>query len=134
MLEELQTLLLVGLLVSTYYLTIGCRSIGESLPNESGNISDKVDNATERIQGMTDVLDDIANLLNEGLHSVADKAATQMESNPMATLLTGFISRMTSPKEHGEKPQDWEILPPNETQTEKAETILDGNSPINTGG
>ena len=102
------------------------------MPNESGNISDKVDNATERIQSVADVLDDIANLLNEGLHAVADRAATQMESNPLGTLLNGFISRMTSPPNYGEKPQEWEILPPDETQTEKAETIIDGNSPIST--
>lgn len=121
MLEELQTLLLVGLLVSTYYLTIGCRNIGEIMPNESGNISDKVDTATDRIQAVADVLDDIANLLNEGLHAVADKAHTQMDNNPLGALLTGFISRMTSPEGHGKEPQDWEILPPDPTQTKQTE-------------
>ena len=56
MLEELQTLALVGLLVSTYYLTVGCRKISEGIPEESEAISSKVASATE-------VLDDIANLL-----------------------------------------------------------------------
>ena len=49
MLQELQTLALVGLLVSTYYLTIGCRQIGASLPAESSNISDKVAGATRHV-------------------------------------------------------------------------------------
>ena len=125
MLEELQTLLLVGLLVSTYYLTIGCRNIGEIMPNESGNISEKVDNATDRIRDMTGVLDDIANLLNEGLHTVAEKAGTQMDNSPLGTLLTGFISRMYSPVEHGSKPQDWEILPPDNSQTKETKDEFD---------
>ena len=128
MLEELQTLLLVGLLVSTYYLTIGCRNIGEIMPNESDNISGKVDNATDRIQDMTAVLDDIANLLNEGLHAVADKAHTQMDNNPLGALLTGFISRMTSPEGHGKEPQDWEILPPKEQTTQETQDEFDTTS------
>ena len=131
MLEELQTLLLVGLLVSTYYLTIGCRNIGEIMPNESGNISTKVDNATDRIQDMTAVLDDIANLLNEGLHAVAEKAHTQMDNNPLAALLTGFISRMTSPQEHATQQENWEVLPPDPTQKNETETILDEHSAVN---
>jgi len=114
MLEEFQTLLLVGLLVSTYYLTIGCRNIGESLPNESGNITDKVDS-------MTTVLDDIANLLNEGLHAIGNSGSTHTATNPMEALLTGFISRMTSPSEHGSTAQqeEWEILPPIEEDDKK---------------
>ncbi len=118
MLEELQTLLLVGLLVSTYYLTVGCRNIGEIMPNESDNISGKVDNATDRIRDMTAVLDDIANLLNEGLHTVAEKANTQMDNSPLGAILSGFIARMTSPEEHGKEQEEWEILPPNDPKTE----------------
>ena len=93
MLQELQTVALVGLLVSTYYLTIGCRSLGDSLPHESGNISDKV-------EGMTEVLDDIANLLNEGLQSFAGGGHAQTPSSPMEAILSGFISSMTSKPNH----------------------------------
>ena len=111
MLEELQTLLLVGLLVSTYYLTIGCRNIGETLPYESGTISDKVDSATDKIGGMTEVLDDIANLLNDGLHALSEPQLAQMPNNPLQTILTGFISRMTSPLEHAsQKQEEREVL------------------------
>ena len=122
MLEELQTLLLVGLLVSTYYLTIGCRNIGETLPYESGTISDKVDSATDKIGGMTEVLDDIANLLNDGLHALTETQVAQMPNNPLQSILTGFISRMTSPLDHASEEQTqreiFEVITPNEKEAE----------------
>ena len=109
MLEEVQTLLLVGLLVSTYFLTLGCRQINEHLPTESGNITDKV-------SGVTEVLDDIANLLNEGLLSISDITPSTSPGSPIEALLSGFISRITSPLDDGSKtqPEEWEILPPND--------------------
>jgi hypothetical protein len=107
MLQELQTLALVGLLVSTYYLTVGCRRIGDSLPTESGQISDKVAGATE-------VLDDIADLLNEAVQSFAGMGATQTPSSPMEAILSGFITSMTSKANHGTQSQEWEVLPPDE--------------------
>jgi len=122
MLEELQTLLLVGLLVSTYYLTIGCRNIGETLPYESGTISEKVDSATGKIGVMTEVLDDIANLLNDGLNALTDSPVAQIDNNPLQSILTGFISRITSPPEHASEEQTqreiFEVIPP---ENEKAQ-------------
>ena len=94
MLEELQTLALVGLLVSTYFLTIGCRNISESMPLESGHISDKVASATE-------VLDDIADLLNEALQSLGTVGSAQTPSSPMEAILSGIIGSMTSKGNHG---------------------------------
>ena len=103
MLEELQTLALVGLLVSTYYLTVGCRRIGDSLPTESGQI-------TEKVAGATEVLDDIADLLNEAVQSFAGMGATQTPSSPMEAILSGFITSMTSKANHGTQPEEREIL------------------------
>ena len=117
MLQELQTLALVGLLVSTYYLTIGCRQIGASLPAESGNISDKVAGATE-------VLDDIADLLNEAVQSVGAMGSTQTPSSPMEAILSGLISSMTNKGVHGHPQEEsertiYEIIPPtNEEATD----------------
>ena len=114
MIEELQTLALVGLLVSTYYLTIGCRRIGDSLPTESSQISDKVAGATE-------VLDDIADLLNEALQSLSGVGATQTPSSPMEAILSGFITSMTSKANHGPLTEEWQIRkddPPPTLETE----------------
>ena len=94
MLEELQTLALVGLLVSTYYLTIGCRKIGDSLPDESGHISSRIDATSDKIGTMTEVLDDIANLLNEGLGALAGNRV-ESPSNPVEMILSSVISPET---------------------------------------
>ena len=106
MLEELQTLALAGLLVSTYYLTVGCRKISETMPLESGNISEKVASATE-------VLDDIADLLNEALAGLSVPANAQTPSSPMESILGGLISSMIKPPNHATPQQEeWEILDP----------------------
>ena len=104
MLEELQTLALVGLLVSTYFLTVGCRKISESMPLESGQISDKVAGATE-------VLDDIADLLNEALAGLSGPTNAQTPSSPMDAILGGLISSMIKPPNHATpQSQEWEVL------------------------
>ena len=94
MLQELQTLLLVGLLVSTYYLTVGCRNISASLPAESGQISDK-------IEGVSSLLDEMNDLLNEGLAGLSTAGGTQTPSSPMEAILGGLISSMTNKANHG---------------------------------
>jgi len=118
MLEELQTLALVGLLVSTYYLTIGCRRIGDSLPTESGQI-------TEKVAGATEVLDDIADLLNEAVQSFAGMGATQTPSSPMEAILSGFITSMTSKANHGTQSQEWQVQQNDSPPTLETENELD---------
>ena len=115
MLEELQTLALVGLLVSTYYLTVGCRKIGDSMPLESTNI-------TEKVTGVTEVLDDIADLLNEGIQSFSGGPIAQTPNSPMQSILSAFLSSATTPKEHGDttQPEEWEVLDPTENPTNEA--------------
>ena len=106
MLQELQTLALVGLCVSTYYLTVGCKRIGETLPTESTQISDKVAGATE-------VLDDIADLLNEALAGLPLASNPQTPSSPLDAILGSLISGMTKPPNHANPQQEeWEILDP----------------------
>ena len=114
MLEELQTLALVGLLVSTYYLTVGCRKIGDSMPEESTNI-------TEKVAGVTEVLDDIADLLNEALESFTGNVPTQTPSSPMQSILSAFLTSATTPKEHAPLTQErpiYEVDPSTPLETE----------------
>jgi hypothetical protein len=126
MIEELQTILLVGLLVSSYYLTIGCKNIGESLPYESSHITDKVDGASEKISGMTEVLDDIANLLNEAVQSISGMGVTQTASSPVEMILSSLMSRMTSPSEHGNTlTQEWQVREDDSPPTLETENELD---------
>jgi hypothetical protein len=124
MLEELQTLALVGLLVSTYYLTIGCRKIGDSLPDESGHISSRIDATSDKIGTMTEVLDDIANLLNEGLGALAGNRV-ESPSNPVEMILSSVISRMTMPQHDGPKQEEWTIQQNDSPPTLETENQLD---------
>ena len=121
MLQELQTVALIGLLVSTYYLTIGCKNISESLPDESGHISNKIDATTEKIGGMTEVLDDIANLLNEGLGAIAGTPISQTASSPVEMILSTLMSSMTSTPNHGTQQTEREILEIDPKQTLETE-------------
>ena len=121
MLEELQTMALVGLLVSSYYLTIGCKNISESLPHESTHITDKLDASSAKLSGMTEVLDDIANLLNEGLGAIVQSGMTQTASSPVEMILNSLMTRMSSPPEHGPQQEIWEVRkddPPTTLETE----------------
>ena len=126
MLEEVQTALLIGLLVSSYYLTVGCKNISESLPHESTHISDRVDGASEKISGMTEVLDDIANLLNEAVQSFAGMGVTQTASNPVEMILSSLITRMTSPIEHADPlKEEWPLRQNDSPPTLETENQLD---------
>ena len=126
MIEELQTVLLVGLLVSSYYLTIGCKNISESLPHESSHITHKVEGASEKITGMTEVLDDIANLLNEGLGALSNSLPAQTASSPVEMILSSLMTRMTSPSEHGNTlTEEWQVRKDDSPPTLETENELD---------
>jgi hypothetical protein len=112
------------MLVAMYFLTEGCKRINESMPYESGQITGKVDGMTEELSNATSVLDDIANLLHEGLTSLPSTSPAQTDNSPLGMILNGLISNMTNPQVDGPKhtePQEWEVLPnQDDTTTEEA--------------
>jgi len=123
--DELQTLALVGMLVAMYFLTEGCKRINESMPYESGQITGKVDGMTEELSNATSVLDDIANLLHEGLTSLPIPQTAQTDNSPLGMILNGFISNMMNPEVDGPKhtePQEWEVLPNEDNSTTQEAT------------
>ena len=113
--EYIQSITLVALLVFLFYTERTMRSKIENMPSQTVDVEDK-------ISGMTEVLDDIADLLNEGLQSLTGASHAQTPSNPMEAILSGLISSMTSKANHGPTTQErtiHEIDPtPNESQTE----------------
>ena len=98
MIEYAQAFALFALLGFAFFMEKSMRSKIEELPSQTEAITDK-------ITGMTEVLDDIADLLNEGLAG-----------------LSVFIGNLTAPKNHGPTTQErtiHEIDPTqNESQTE----------------
>jgi hypothetical protein len=130
MLEYLYLICLLCLTVSVPILIRGCFSIHSQLPVQGGDISSRIDK-------VADLLDEMADIINNAVRWQEEiMPSTPTPSSPIMTLLNAFMSNTASPPKHGttEKPQEWEIYPPNDTQTNETETILDEYSPINTGG
>jgi hypothetical protein len=129
MIEYLYLFCLLCLTISVPVLIRGCFNIHKELPHQGGNISEKIDGVNDILNELADFISDVANGIN----------SSPVNTNPptlVDTLLTAFLKRGSpSPLEHGKtQPQDWEILPPNDTQTNETETIIDEYSTINNGG
>ena len=121
MIEYLYLACLLCLTISVPILIRGCFNIHNELPTQGGNISEKID-------GVNEVLNELADF-------VADLARNNLFSSPqtntppdLLTVLTAFLKRDTpSPSQHGstQESQEWEVLPPNDTQTNETENELD---------
>jgi len=127
MIEYLYLACLLCLTISVPILIRGCFKIHHELPAQGGNISEKID-------GVNDVLNELADFVADLARNGLFQAAQTNTPPDFVTLLTAFLKRDTpSPSQHGtQEPQDWEILPPNDTQTNETETILDEHSAVNT--
>ena len=117
MIEYAQAFALFALLGFAFFMEKSMRSKIEELPSQTEAITDK-------ITGMTEVLDDIADLLNEAMHAVGNSAIAQTPSSPVEAILSAFIGNMTSKANHGNPTQqeEWEVLPPNDDSTTQETT------------
>ena len=91
MIEYAQAFALFALLAFAFFMEKSMRSKIEELPSQTEAITDK-------ITGMTEVLDDIADLLNEAMHAVGNSAIAQtpmrsMEGAPTSTGWSDACSR-----------------------------------------
>lgn len=109
MLEEMQSLALLGLLVCQYYLIRGCLGINEAIPAHGGEIAGRIDRTA-------DLLDEVAQLISDFGDSISPGAVAQPPTGPM-DLLTAFLNnRMNPAQPHATPEQEWEVLP-NENDT-----------------
>ena len=110
-LSTLQGLALLGLLASHYLLVKGCFGIRESIPTAGGAI-------TERLDKTTDLLDEVAELLNEAVAGVAGSAEPPtMPASPVGVILNALMSRPPMEPNYGTSTQRpiQDITPPNPT-------------------
>ena len=113
MLEEMQSLALLGLLVCQYYLIRGCFRINESIPVAGGGIR-------EEITRTADLIDEVAQLIADFGDAVPPAAVAQPAGGPL-DLLTAFLNnRMNTAQSHATPSEEWEVLPndPNPTPNE----------------
>ena len=117
MIEYAQAFALFALLAFAFFAERTMRSRIEELPDQTEVITDK-------ITRMTEVLDDIADLLNEALHAIGSSPLAQTPTSPVEAILNAFIGNMTSKPNHGNPTQqeEWEVLPPNDDSTTQETT------------
>ena len=114
MIEYAQTFAMFAILAFGFYIEKSMRSKIEELPSQTGQITDKITTCTE-------VLDDIADLLNEAMHAVGNSAIAQTPSSPMEAILSAFIGNMTSKANHGTETHQRQIHEIDPTQTLETE-------------
>jgi len=114
MIEYVQAFALFALFAFAVYVEKSTRSNLEEWP-------EKTEAVTNQIERMTEVLDDIANLLNEGLHAIAGSGPAQTASNPMEMILSTLMASMTSKRNHGPQENERTIHEIHPTQTLETE-------------
>jgi hypothetical protein len=115
MLEELTALSLLFLVIGHGLLINKCSKLTNELEPSAQSLS------TE-LKDITGILDDIADLFNDAIGIVNNSPIAQTPNSPMESILSGLISSVIAPKNHGNKEitQDRPIHEINETpkQTE----------------
>ena len=113
MLEEMQSLALLGLLVCQYYLIRGCFRINESIPAAGGGIRDEITRTA-------DLLDEVAQLISDLGDSVPAAAPAAEPNSPFGMILNSLLSGKGMGGEHGTTQQEWTVhedpLDPTTTQ------------------
>jgi len=110
MLEEMQSVALLGLLVCQYYLIRGCFRINETIPEAGGSIGGKIDRTA-------DLLDEMAQLIADLGDAVSPPAVAQPPSG-LGDLVASFLNnRVNIPENHATTQQEWEVLQPDDDPT-----------------
>ena len=90
MLAEIQAVSVLGLIVGHYFLIRGCFAIREAIPQQGGEIS-------ERIDRTADLLDELAQLIADMMDGQANTSAPLAQTgSPIADILTTFLMRNTA--------------------------------------
>ena len=104
MLEEMQSLALLGLLLCQYYLIRGCFKINESIPVAGGGIR-------EEITRTADLLDEVAQLIADLGDAVPATPPEPGSNSPIGLLLNSLLSSKQMGGNHATTSEEWEILP-----------------------
>ena len=117
MLNEMTLLCLLCLVVAHGFLIRGCFQIHQSIPTSTDTISNQFDTVSNLLNELCDIISDIGG----GGNSQTNQNPSIGGSIP-EMLSTILMNRFTMPQEHGNpQPQEWEVLPPDETPTLETE-------------
>lgn len=118
MLDEIQAASLFLLIIAHGFLIQGCYGIRDGLPTQGSAIS-------ERIDGVTTVLDELADLIHNIGESVPSSGNTQPPTDLFGTLLTAFMAPKTPQVNHASLTKEWPIHQDDSPPTLETENELD---------
>jgi hypothetical protein len=97
--------------LSLLFLVIGHGLLIKKCTKLTDGLEPSAENLSSEMKGITSILDDIADLINDSLNFVANSPIAQTPNSPMEGILNGLISNMLNTKKHGysQEPQDREI-------------------------
>ena len=118
MLDEIQAASLLLLIIAHGILIRGCYGIRDGLPTQGSAIS-------ERIDGVTSVLDELADLIHAIPEHMPGSGNAQPPTDLMGTLLTAFMGSRTPQQNHGSLTQEWQVRKDDSPPTLETENQLD---------
>jgi hypothetical protein len=115
MIEYLPSFFLLCLVLSVVFLIRLLLEMPDSMDS-------KTDYLTTELKDISITLNDIADLFNDALGAINNSPIAQTPSSPMESILSGLISSVMSPKNHGntQEPQVGPIYEFNETRQVEA--------------
>jgi len=110
MLEEMQSVALLGLLACQWVLIRGCFRINESIPVAGDSITEKIDRTA-------DLIDEVAQLISDFSDNVTPPAVAQPPGG-LGEMVAMFLNnRMNTAENHATTQQEWEVQFPNDDPT-----------------
>ena len=108
------------ILLSHIFLIRGCFKINQNLPVQGDNI-------THEIQGVSTILDEMADLIHTVAESLPNmNPASTHTGSPVADLLSMFLnSKTATANEHGSLTQEWQVHQEDSQPTLETENELD---------
>ena len=112
MLAEIQAVSVLGLIVGHYFLIRGCFDIKQAIPEQGGEISQRIDRTA-------DLLDELAQLIADMMDGQPTPSAPLAQTgSPLADILTTFLMRNTAlSPDHATTQQQGEIYEIDQNQT-----------------
>jgi len=95
-------------------------------------VSTDFDLLTRAVDNVHSAVDNGSKLVDELVQVLVEIVPEPTPNHPLFGILKMLMPNTDHSLEHGNKtqPQEWEVLERNDTQTTQTETIIDGNSPV----
>jgi len=94
-------MLLLLIAFSVLFLVIGHALLIKKCSKLTDELEPSAQSLSGELKDITSILDDIADLFNDALSTINNSPIAQTASSPMEAILSGLISSVMTPKNHG---------------------------------